>query len=237
MTERLANSYSPQWFSLFLHRVPPEQTAREVEFIAQHLEQGSRVLDLPCGTGRHAHLLAERGHRVVAVDRDPALLGTPAAPTIHWLYADMRALPLARGRFDAIICLWQSFGYFDAAENENLLRQWAGLVRPGGTLILDLYHRGFFEAHPGESRMEQSGASIRERRSMRGDRLLVELTYGGAARGDRFEWQLFTPEALEQLASRCGWRLRRSCSGFDPRQPPDPQRPRVQYVLERCTAS
>jgi SAM-dependent methyltransferase len=232
----LANSYSAQWFSLFLHRVSPEQTTREVEFIAQHLERDSWILDLPCGTGRHARRLAERGHRVVAVDRDPTLLGKPAAPSVDWIGADMRTLPLARGRFDAIICLWQSFGYFGAGENESLLRRWADLVRPGGNLILDLYHRSFFEAHQGERQMEESGSTIRERRTMRGDRLIVELTYEGLHRGDRFEWQLFTPEDLEQLASRCGWRLHFSCSGFDPRQAPDPQRPRVQYVLERCKA-
>lgn len=232
----LANSYSTEWFTLFMARVSPERTVREVEFVAQHMEPGCRVLDLPCGTGRHAHLLAQRGHHVVAVDRDAALLGTPAAGSVDWICADMRALPLAGGRFDSIICLWQSFGYFGARENEDLLREWAAIVRPGGNLILDLYHRSFFEAHQGERRMDQGGSSIRERRSMHGDRLVVELTYSGLGFGDRFEWQLFTPETLEQLAGRCGWRLRRACSGFDPRLAPDPQRPSVQYVLERCTA-
>jgi hypothetical protein len=72
---------------------------------------------------------------------------------------------------------------------------------------------------------------------MRGDRLIVELAYEGLGSGDRFEWRLFTPEDLEALAARCGWRLRLACSGFDPRQAPDPQRPRVQYVLESSSSA
>jgi predicted TPR repeat methyltransferase len=33
-----------------------------------------RILDLGCGTGRHADLLAERGYEVVGVDRSPHMI-------------------------------------------------------------------------------------------------------------------------------------------------------------------
>lgn len=227
----LTNTYSPAWFSLFLHRISADQTAREVEFIEQHLEPGSFVLDVPCGSGRHARVLAARGHRVIAVDREASILGSPAGPALSWVCADMRRLPLATDRVDAILCLWQSFGYFSAAENSDLLRAWAKLVRPGGGLILDLYHRSFFEAHQGKQWVEHSSGRVRETKTMEGDRLVVELTYEGLGRGDRFDWQLFTPEELEQVASRCGWQLQLACAGFDPKRAPSAQQPRVQYVL------
>jgi SAM-dependent methyltransferase len=229
------NAYSPEWFSHFLRSVDPAQTVREVAFIHQQLEPGSEVLDLPCGSGRHARLLAAQGHRVVGLDRDASLLGPPA-DSLLWVCADLRALPLGGNRFDAVLCLWQSFGYFGARENADLLRQWSELVRPGGRLILDIYHRGFFEARQGERWMETSRGPVRETRFMRGDRLVVELTYGASGGGDRFDWQLFTPEALDALASRCGWQLRLACSGFDAHQAPSPEKPRVQYVLERAAA-
>jgi SAM-dependent methyltransferase len=232
----LTNAYSAEWFSLFLHRITPEQTEREVSFIEQHLEVGSWVLDSPCGSGRHARLLATRGYRIIALDRDATLLGPAADPSVVWICADLQALPLAAGRLDAVLCLWQSFGYFGSEENADLLREWAHLVRPGGRLILDLYHRGFFETHTGERTLEHASGPIRERRRMRGDRLVVELAYEGPGGGDRFDWQLFTPEDLKALAERCGWQLRLACSDFDARQTASPERPRVQYVLEKSVA-
>lgn len=41
---------------------------------AERVPAGGRVLDVACGRGRHARLLAARGHPVEAVDRDPAVL-------------------------------------------------------------------------------------------------------------------------------------------------------------------
>ena len=231
----LTNDYSPEWFSLFLQDLDPARTEREVAFIDQHLVPGSRVLDLPCGSGRHARALAALGHRVVALDRNASLLGPPG-PSLAWVCADLRALPLGRGQFDAILCLWQSFGYFDAEENADLLRRWAELVPPGGRLLLDVYHRSFFEAHQGERRRKHRDVSIRERCRMEGDRLVVELAYEDLGGGDRFEWQLFTPEDLEEMASLCGWQLRLACTGFDARQKADPGQPRIQYLFVRPAA-
>jgi predicted RNA methylase len=37
------------------------------------------VLDLACGSGRHARLLAALGHAVIALDRDPQALALAAA--------------------------------------------------------------------------------------------------------------------------------------------------------------
>jgi SAM-dependent methyltransferase len=227
------NAYSPEWFSLFLDRISSEQTEREVSFIRRYLENGSLVLDSPCGTGRHARLLSAGGHRVVAVDRDEKILGPAADSSVVWICADLRALPLAKARFDAILCLWQSFGYFGAQENADILSRWADLVRPHGRLILDIYHRTFFEEHLGERSLEHSTGPIHERRTMHGDRLTVELSFEGLGRGDRFEWQLFTPDDLAELAGRSGWDVRLACSDFDSSQAADPARPRVQYMLEK----
>jgi SAM-dependent methyltransferase len=68
---------------------------------------GGAVLDLACGAGRHARLLAARGHPVLAVDRDRALLDALAAvPGIEPFYADLEngaPWPLGARRFAAII--------------------------------------------------------------------------------------------------------------------------------------
>lgn len=65
------------------------------------------VLDLACGSGRHARLLAGRGHVVTAVDRDAGALAAIAdVPLVHALRADLEdggPWPFAGARFSAIV--------------------------------------------------------------------------------------------------------------------------------------
>lgn len=70
------------------------------------LPPGGNALDLACGGGRHARLLAASGRRVLAVDRDvEALAGLAACPGIEVLQADLEggAWPLAGRRFAGIV--------------------------------------------------------------------------------------------------------------------------------------
>jgi SAM-dependent methyltransferase len=69
---------------------------------ASLIPQGE-VLDLACGTGRHARFLAACGHPVLAVDRDAVALGKAAGPGIATLQIDLESIdaPQAMQPFDA----------------------------------------------------------------------------------------------------------------------------------------
>jgi SAM-dependent methyltransferase len=78
------------------------------------IKPGARVLDLACGAGRHARLLAERCNaQVTAVDRDPVAIGLLAnLPNIAPQVLDLEdeTWPLAGQTFDAVIVtnyLWR----------------------------------------------------------------------------------------------------------------------------------
>ncbi len=107
------------------------------------LRKGSRVLDVACGTGRHAVRLARRGASVLGVDATPAYLrearrAARGMSNARFLRADMRRLPL-RGEFDAAINLWTSFGYFaDPADDLKTLRGVARALKPGGLFLIDM---------------------------------------------------------------------------------------------------
>lgn len=94
-----------------------------------------RILDLPCGTLRHARALAARGFDVTGVDLQQQLLcGDAPVPRA---VADMRRLPLADGAFDLVLNLWNSFGYFlDEAEEIAALTEFRRVLRPGGLVLL-----------------------------------------------------------------------------------------------------
>ena len=96
------------------------------------LPANAQVLDLACGHGRHAHWFARAGHRVTAVDRDPALLA-PLAGVADTLAADLEAepWPLPGRRFDAVVVtnyLWRAL--FPALRDA---------VAPGGLLIYETF--------------------------------------------------------------------------------------------------
>ncbi|HYC38622.1 MAG TPA: class I SAM-dependent methyltransferase [Usitatibacter sp.] len=71
---------------------------------ATWIRPGGAVLDLACGSGRHARLLAKLGFEVDAVDRAPELFENPP-PNVALMGADLEgaAWPYPGRRFDAIV--------------------------------------------------------------------------------------------------------------------------------------
>jgi SAM-dependent methyltransferase len=127
-------------------------TSQEVSWMltALDLEPGSRVLDLCCGQGRHAVLLARSGCGVTGLDRSAYMLeraqqaANEAGAGVQWIRGDMRHLPW-RGAFDACINVFTSFGYFeDEADNLDVLRQVCAVLKPGGRFLLDLSNRDYY---------------------------------------------------------------------------------------------
>lgn len=96
---------------------------------------GGEVLDVACGAGRHARLLASMGFEVCAVDRDPALFPHPPAG-VRLVAADLEAgpWPFPGRRFDAIVVA----NYL----HRPLLPVLAGSLEPGGVLVYETFARG-----------------------------------------------------------------------------------------------
>ena len=121
-----------------------EQTRAELAFIraAMGLPTRSKVLDVPCGSGRLALEMAAWGHEVTAVDQSAELIeaarrdANERGPVVDWRHGDMRLLP-EDGSYDGAICLWNSFGYFDDAGNLEFLRSVSRSLNLGGRLALD----------------------------------------------------------------------------------------------------
>ena len=109
------------------------------------LEPGAQVLDLACGHGRIANRLAGRGASVTGLDVTPRFLDRARDQArahgveVDYVHGDMRDLAW-EGRFDAVTCVFTSFGYFDDDANRRVLRGVRRVLRPGGSLCLDLNH-------------------------------------------------------------------------------------------------
>lgn len=103
----------------------------------KHIPAAGKVLDLACGSGRHARRLAAAGYPVLAVDRDETALATLAGtPGVTILAANLEGedWPLAGRRFSGIVVanyLWRP-----------RLPELVALLAPGGILIYDTFMVG-----------------------------------------------------------------------------------------------
>lgn len=238
------NAYSRRWFTTFLGHIDETIVEREVAFLERQLPRDSyaRVLDLCCGPGRHLAPLSARGYTVTGLDRDAAALATARGLTpvgkrsATLAGGDMTALPFGEGSFDAVICLWQSFGYLDADGNRDVLAGMRRVLRPAGQIVLDLYHHDFYAKREGRREMERGPTRVVETRRMHGTRLHVHLSYQARDTGevgeDDFDWLLYRPNELTELASKIGLATRLACTNFDELRPPSEDEPRMQLVLQ-----
>ncbi len=116
-----------------------QQVGRLIELL--QLESGARILDVPCGQGRHAHLLAEAGYDVDGLDLSAHLIDLAkergTARTLRYRRGDMRRLPANwTERFDAVLNLFTSFGFFvDARDDARVIREFARVLKPGAVLV------------------------------------------------------------------------------------------------------
>lgn len=178
---------------------------------ALHLEPGMRVLDVPCGTGRIASRLAARGCDVVGVDITDRFLEVARARDdgVEYLKADMRELSFEQD-FDAALCFWGSFGYFDEEGNLSQATAAARALRPGGRYLIDVPALESILARFGERNwFEVDGTIVLEERSFAITTGRIETTWtflrGGQRAEHRSSMLLYTVRDLSDLLVRAGF--------------------------------
>ena len=182
------------WLEFQLEKGLDPGAADEARRIAETLglRAGEDVLDAPCGEGRIARELAALGCNVTGVDLSKAALAEgvrrAAVRGVHVQFErnDLRRLPYER-EFDAVVCHWGSFGYFDDVGNLEQLRCAARALRPGGRMFVD--------GHVTETLFPKFA---REGRDVRGDIEFTERRRWDALAGRvDVEWELVRGERRE----------------------------------------
>lgn len=216
------------------------------------------MLDLACGHGRHARVLAGRGSAVVGLDRSEAYLrraidgggsareGSPARPsaTPAYVRGDVRALPFRTGSFDAVFSWYASLFMFDDATNAACLAEAARAVRRGGRLLVH---------HANPLRLEREPHAAARRALPDGSVALEESTYDPATGVDRCarrverpdgavlagtaELRYYSPSEWSRLAGSAGLLLLELTTtpdaGRTPRSEPGPDAPDLIALLEK----
>jgi SAM-dependent methyltransferase len=140
------------WFEGFFHglalefwrsAVTPQETERDVNFVETELSvpKGSRILDIPCGNGRHLVEFAKRGYSVTGVDLSDEFIAEARRTantkgiSVHCIRMDMRAIHFEE-TFDGAFCLGNSFGYMEREANAMFLKEVSRCLKPGARFII-----------------------------------------------------------------------------------------------------
>lgn len=198
-------------------------TQREVDEILRFagLEPSDHILDLCCGQGRHSLELARRGFaNVTGMDRSRYLIRLARRRArkenlnVVFKEGDARQVRLREARFDAVLILGNSFGYFERPEDDaEVFAAIRRISRSGAKLVLDLTDGDWIKAHfePRSWEWIDRDHFVNRERSLSGDgtRLVCREVVTNAEQGviaDQFYAErLYNPESITRLLEGAGF--------------------------------
>jgi SAM-dependent methyltransferase len=249
MEQASATEVQPDWYrSAFsaattVDRPWADRTEAEIDraLAMMRPEEGARVLDLACGTGRHSIELARRGFSVLGVDIASDLLEIAAGEAerlsvdgAEFREADLRTLDL-EPEFDLVLNLNDgAVGYFETEqENHRTFEVISSALRPGGGNLMQLPNVLYAENHlPQKTWIEGEGmVELIDHRWDRRSRFLegatTPIVFGdqvGKPEPIPFRQRLYSVEELTELYESVGMRLANVFRGNGkPRPPKDSQ--------------
>ena len=224
-----ASWFGEEYLALYPDRDDVE-AARQAQFVVgllrPYVAKGpGGLLDLACGTGRHAVILTRAGAPVTGVDLSAPLLARAKArraePAPRFVRADMRRIPFADRSFGGVVNFFTSFGYFDdPADDGRVVAEVARVLVPGGAFLSDVFNAARVLATL-VSREEKTvaGEHVGIRRSWDAATRTVakEITMGtgSGARTFRERVRVYDRDELETLHRRAGLVVAAAFGDFD----------------------
>jgi SAM-dependent methyltransferase len=238
MSEWFESWFGEEYVALYPHRDDAE-AERAVALIEKTLASHTvkRVLDVACGSGRHARYLGERWW-TSGVDLSEVMLrvaqraGTPA----RLVRADIRSLPYRDASFDLVVNLFTSFGYFETdAEHEHVMRDLARVTAPGGTFVIDFLNSVQVQRNlVPHDETTLAGLHVVQRREITADGRFVVKHIAIREEGREFveRVRLFTAKELMAMLGRTGFNIETSYGNYDG-EPLAAESPRVILFARR----
>ena len=142
------------WFDTkYYHILYQDRNDKEAQLFMRNLtsflnlNKGNKILDLPCGKGRHSTFLNSLGYDVIGADLSKNSIAFAKQfenESLHFKVHDMRD-PF-QTKFDAILNLFTSFGYFDDEQiNIAILENLKNGLKKSGTIVIDFMNVAFVE--------------------------------------------------------------------------------------------
>jgi SAM-dependent methyltransferase len=214
--------FNEDYDRIYLHTFTEARNRAEAEFIesALNVPAGSELLDLACGHGRHALILAQRRFKVTGLDLSERFVKMAREEAkrrqldARFDVGDMRKLPY-KNMFDGVYSYFTSFGYFPHRENVKVLEGVARALHKGGKFLLDTANREWLlhqvEAQPrrwdelDHDYVYLDDVSFNARTSrVHGRRIVLDA---GQRRELAFDLRVYSLAELEELIESVGMKI------------------------------
>jgi cyclopropane fatty-acyl-phospholipid synthase-like methyltransferase len=138
------------WFNTsFYHKLYFKRNEAEAqEFIANlfnklHIEPNSLVLDIACGKGRHARMMAQLGHTVTGIDLSKESIkyaNEHVIPNVEFFVHDM-LYPMRINYYHVVTNFFTSMGYFAKPQHDfKAFKAMYDNLKEGGLMVIDFFN-------------------------------------------------------------------------------------------------
>lgn len=142
--EWFENWFDSPYYPILYKNRDAEEAAYFVNMLFDKLELPAqqRILDIACGEGRFAKIMAEKGHEVIGIDLSEQRIEAAQQLinedlSLKFQVHDMR-LPYFMQYFDYAFNFFTSFGYFsNMRDTQSAVRTMYQALKPGGILVID----------------------------------------------------------------------------------------------------
>ncbi len=188
------------------------------------LSAGSKALDLACGAGRHSLLFAQNGFKVTAVDLSEKLIKVAKKSAeelnlkIDFIESDLRYF-FVKGKFDLVVNLFTSFGYFDSDfENLQIFKVAINHLKEKGFFVFDFLNADYLKNNLVKKSVDIiAGGFITQERKIENKRIIKNITIAKYETEQKFmeSVRLYSSDELITAIQSVGFKVNEILGDFD----------------------
>jgi len=204
---------SPFYRELYAHRSGEEARAFILSLIEKlNLPEHASVLDVCCGNGRHSAVFSEKLYNVVGIDLSENSLEEANARNLsnaQFHSADARYFELHK-RFDCVLNLFTSFGYFETTEEHiEMLQRIYEHLNERGVFVFDFFNANKVREQGEEDRkVKNGGAEFHIVKEIKDNRIIKHIRIQKDS--SRLDFQesvaLYSPDEIEEMFKAIGFK-------------------------------
>jgi len=233
-----------EYINVYKHR-NEDDAENHIKLILENVElkPQAKILDMACGAGRHAIILARRNFKVTAVDLSENLISIAKENAerenlkINFTLSDIRQFETPE-KFELILNLFTSFGYFETdEENYAVLQKAYNLLSSDGFFVLDFFNSKYLVDNLVECTTETlDQTQILQQRKIENSRIVkrIEIKRNNHSVEFMESVRMFTYSDLSNALIKIGFDIYKTYGDFFGSKFNEQVSPRLIFICKKC---